>query len=127
MIDASKKVYETRMMDVYHYLKDENIDTYFQGQHKGDCLQPYVVIVSRGSSKIVGFTSTVDTIEILCYVPYKNPSLLEIYVEQVKQAMKQLYPMIKDTHNDLGDYVDDDVKAIMRTLRYSYYRKIENN
>lgn len=126
MIDASVKTYETRMMDIYHCLKDNNIDVYFQGRHRGDCLQPYVVIVSRGAAKLPEFSSTVNTIEVICYVPQSNPSLLDIFVDQVKQELKQLYPMIKDTYNDLGDYIDDDVKAIMRTLRYSFYRKIEH-
>lgn len=126
MFDASDKVYETRKMDVYHCLKDDGIDVYFQAQHKGDCKAPYVVVLSRGESKLPDVSSTINTLELLCYVPLRNPSLLDIFVDQVKQSMKKLYPMLKNLYNDVGDYIDDDVKAIMRTMQYSFYRKIEN-
>lgn len=126
MFDSSHKVYETRQLDIYHCLKDDGIDVYFQAQHKGDCISPYVVIVSRGETKLPSFSSTTNTVELLCYVPIRNSSLLEIFVGQVKESMKKLYPMVKNKYSDIGDYVDDDVKASMRTLQYSFYRKIEN-
>ena len=33
--------------------------------------------------------------------------------------------MLKPLYSDIGDYIDDDVKAVMRTMQYSYYRKID--
>jgi len=125
MFDGTKAPRETRLKDIYHCLAQEEIDVYFQGQHRGNCVKPYVVIVSRGESKVIGYSSTATTVEILCYVPLKTPSELDIFVDKVKQALKYLKPMLKNIYSDIGDYVDDDVKAVMRTLQYSYYRKIE--
>lgn len=125
MFDSSKQVYETRKMDIYHCLKDDGIDVYFQGQHSGDCKSPYVVVASRSTSKHPSASSTVNNIEIMCYVPVRNPSLIELFTDDVKRSMKKLYPMLVDSYADVGDYVDDDVKAVMRTLAYTYYRKIE--
>ena len=45
MFDSSKVPAETREKDIYDCLKKAGIDVYFQGQHKGDCKAPYVVIV----------------------------------------------------------------------------------
>ena len=126
MFDSSKKVYETRKIDVYHCLKDDGIDTYFQDQHRGDCLSPYAVVAYSGGNDVVGFSSTIHSIDIMCYVPIKNPSLIDIFVDQVKNSMKKLYPMLKDANNDVGDYSDNDIKAIMRTITYTYYKKNEN-
>lgn len=126
MFDSSKQVYETRKIDTYHCLKDDGIDAYFQGQHSGDCKAPYVVVASSGSSKHLDASSTINNIELMCYVPFRNPSLIDIFVDQVKQSMKKLYPMLKDSYSEMSDYVDNDVKAVMRTLVYTYYRKIEN-
>lgn len=125
MFDGTKEPMETRLRDIYRCLDDEDIDVYFQGQHKGECLKPYVVLVSRGESKLYGFSSTATTVEVLCYVPINKLSSLDIFVEDVRQALKHLKPMLKNVYSDIGDYIDDDVKAVMRTLQYSYYRKIE--
>jgi hypothetical protein len=39
--------------------------------------------------------------------------------------MKGMYPMIINQYNDIGDYIDDDIKAVMRTIQYKFYKKIE--
>lgn len=126
MFDGSKVPKETREIDIYDCLKNAGIDVYFQGQHKGHCTAPYVVIISRGQSKLLSCSSSSTTIEILCYVPVNVPSRLQIFVEEVQNVLKELKPMLKNSHNDIGDYVDDNAKAIMRTLQYLYYRKIED-
>lgn len=125
MFDSSKVPAETREKDIYDCLKKAGIDVYFQGQHKGDCLAPYVVIVSRGRTKIPSVSSTSTTVEILCYVPAKTPSKIQTFTEDVEVALKELKPMLKALYSDIGDYIDDDVKAVMRTMQYSYYRKID--
>lgn len=126
MFDGTKAPKETRLRDIYQCLAQAEIDVYFQGQHKGDCLNPYVVLVSRGEDKLVECSSSSVTVEIICYVPVNNPSKLDLFVDEVEQALKYLKPMLKNRHSDIGDYVDNDVKAIMRTLQYYYYRKIED-
>lgn len=125
MFDGSKEVQETRERDVYKFLKNLGFDVYFQGEHKGKCTSNYIVIVGRGRNKLPSVSSTTTTIEVLCYVPVSVGSTLGIFCDQVDEAMKGMYPMIKPLYSDIGDYIDDDVKANMRTLQYSYYRKIE--
>ena len=124
--DGTKEVRDTRMHDIYSVLKDNDIDVYFQAQHKGDCLNPYVVVLSRGETRLSDMSSTVTRIEVLCYVPLKEPSRIESYCNEVKEAMKKLRPMVKPLYSDLGDYIDDGIKAVMRTMQYQYYCKIDD-
>ena len=125
MFDSNSEVETSRPKDIYMFLKDRGFDVYFQGQHKGKCNSNYVVIVTRGEVKIPSFSTTTSTIELLCYTPISITSGLEEFCDLVKEAMKEMYPMIKPLYNDIGDYIDDEIKANMRTLQYSYYRKIE--
>ena len=124
MFDGSKEPKETRIRDIYTVLKENNIDVYLQGQHQGHCLSPYVVLRSLGESKLVSYSSTITTVEIMCYVPIDNPSQMDLFVNLVKEVLKQLRPMLKNAYNDIGDYIDDEIKAVMRTLQYTYYKKI---
>lgn len=125
MYDASNGAYESRLKDIYNFLKNLDFDVYFRGQHKGFCVSNYVVIASTGDTKIPAASTVQNTIEIMCYVPTKVSSELEEFCDQVKDAMKGMYPMIIPLHSDIGDYVDDDKKAVMRTVQYKFYKKIE--
>lgn len=125
MYDASNGAYETRLKDVYKFLEDANFKVYFKGQHKGVCTTKYVVVASAGDTKLPNISSVQNTIEIMCYVPVRVASELEEFCDQVKEAMKGMYPMIINQYNDIGDFVDDDIKAVMRTIQYKFYKKIE--
>lgn len=125
MYDGSKEVADTRPHDVYNFLESKGFEVYFQGQHKGKCNSKYIVIVTRGETKIPSISSTTSTLELLCYVPIAVSSTIESFCESVKEAMKEMYPMIRNQYDDIGDYPDDEVKATMRTIQYRYYRKIE--
>ena len=125
MFNASNEVKETRLRDMYKTLQNDGIDVYFQGQHKGDCIDPYVVLLSRGETQYFNYSSTEGKIEVLCYVPISTASELDLFVEKVRKSLKYLHPMVKDAYNDIGDYIDNDIKAVLRTLQYNYYRKID--
>lgn len=125
MFDADREVYASRIKDVYKFLEAAGISVYFQGQHKGDCKSNYVVLAGYGETKLPSISSTTNTIEIMCYVPLKLSGNIEEFCDQVKQVMKGMEPMIKPMYNDIGDYIDDDIKAVMRTMQYKFYRKIE--
>lgn len=125
MYDASKGANESRIKDVYKFLAAAGFDVYFRGQHKGDCLAPYCVLTSTGDTKLPNISSVQNIIEIICYVPILNSGDLEEYCDEVKSAMKGMFPMIYPLYSDIGDYIDDDVKAVMRTIQYKFYKKIE--
>ena len=115
---------DTRWKDIYDCLKTAGIDVYSPGQHDGTCTSPYAVVRFAGRYKKVNYSTNDVTYEILCYVPVKNYTMLDTFSSQVKTAMIELWPMVKTKHNELPDYLDDDLQAHMRTLQYLVHEQI---
>lgn len=111
---------------IYNKLKSKNIDVYSPGQHKGDCMSPYVVVRPSGSNQFMEFSTDVIYYDILCYVPMDHFSQLEPFVLQVKSAMKELYPQIKDAHMEMNGFIDDTNKSHMWSIQYQTYRQFFN-
>lgn len=125
MYDASYGAYESRLKDIRKFLENRGFEVYFRSQHKGACVSKYVVVASAGDTKLPYVSSVQNTVEIMCYVPVRVASELEEFCDQVKEAIKGMYPMIINQYNDIGDFIDDDIKAVMRTIQYKFYKKIE--
>lgn len=115
---------DTRWKDIYLHLKEAGFKVFSPGQHEGECYESYVVVKSSGSSKLLGFSSTQNYYDLLCYVPKDKYSELETYVALVEESMKQLEPMIIPTHDKTPGYYDDQIKAHMVSVMYQNYRKI---
>lgn len=112
---------------IYNHLKSRGFDVYTPGQHKGDCLSPYVVIKPANSMQFSGFSTNVISCDVLCYVPKNNFSQLEPLVSQVKAAMKSLFPQVKESHWELQGFCDDSNKSHMWSIQYQSYQKFYNN
>ena len=114
----------TRWQDIYNHLKQNGIDVYSPGQHQGECTSPYTVVKLAGSSQLRQFSSTQALYYLLCYVPAERYSLLEEYVNQVKDVMRGLQPMIMPTHTETPSYYDVDVHGHMISIEYRNSRTI---
>lgn len=125
MYDASYGANESRLKDIRKFLEAAGFKVFFRGQHKGFCTFNYIVVASTGDTKLPSVSSVQNTVEIMCYVPVDVASELEEFCDQVKERMKGMYPMIYPMFEDIGDYIDDDVRAVMRTMQYKFYKKIE--
>ena len=115
---------ETRFTDVYKHLKNKGFEVYFVGQHLGDALTDYVVIRDGGSSQKSTLSTQISYIELLCYVPESSFSRLEPLVINVKEAMKELFPMLKNTQYEQPAFSDDSNKSFMKTLQFQYNKQI---
>lgn len=115
---------ESRIQDIYLHLKKKGFEVYFPTQKIGECLSPYVVIKDATTSQYLNYSSTVTYYDIMCYVPKDRFSTLEPFVESVKEAMKELNPMIRPTYSQTQSYYDDSVKGYMISIQYKNYRKI---
>lgn len=109
---------------IYRHLKGNNIDVYSPGQHEGHCTKPYTVVKDAGTTPYVSFSSTKTLYDLMCYVPRKEFSTLEPYVEIVKEAMKGLYPMIIPVNFETSSYLDTSVDAYMISIQYQNNRKV---
>lgn len=115
---------DTRWQDIYLKLKEKGIDVYAPSQKIGECQKKYVVVSDAGTSQYQQYSSTQTLYDIMCYVPRNERSTLENFVEEVKNAMKELHPMIRDNHFETAEFYDDTVKAHMISRQYVNYRKM---
>lgn len=125
MINPSTFVYEdSRLQDIYVHLQSKGFDVYMPEIKIGECKSPYVVVKNDGSSQHPVFSTDVDMYAIMVYVPKQAYSSLEPLVQSVKQAMKELEPMIKPYGSQTPSYYDDSYKAHTISIEYKNYKKI---
>ena len=114
----------SRIQDIFLHLKARGFEVYFPTQKQGECSSSYVVVKDATTTQYLDYSSTVTYYDIMCYVPRDRFSQLEPFVEQVKEAMKGLVPMIKPTYTQTQSVYDDSVKAHMISVLYKNYRQI---
>lgn len=110
-----------RWEDLYRFLKSKNYEVYAPSQKTGDCTKRYIVVKNGDGNSLNGTQSTVDYYDIYLYVPLNNYSQLGKFKVEVKNALKELAPEIKDLHQDTQSMVDDSVKAHMLRMTYTNY------
>lgn len=117
-------------MNLLHKIKDvlkkHKIESYYPGQHKGECLEPYVVIKQSGSIDANTVSSEWILYDIMCYVPKDNYSFLEEYVYKVKQSMKEMFPLLFYAGNQTESYYDESVNGHMVSFQYQNVRRKTN-
>lgn len=124
MIDGKFEYAESRWQDIYLHLKKSGFDVYSPGIKTGECTKEYLVVKNDGSSKHASFSTDNDFYAVMCYVPRNKYSTLESLVQRVKEAMKDLEPMILPYGAQTSSYYDDSFKAHMVSIEYKNYKKI---
>ena len=113
----------SQWQNIYKHLKSKGFDVYSPGQHQGECIKPYVVLKDAGLNPLSSFSSSQALYDVMCYVPKERFSILEPYVEKVKEAMKGLYPAIIPVYFQTASFLDDTVKGHMISVQYKNKRK----
>ena len=113
---------KTRQLDIIKHLKNKGFDTYLPGKHKGDCVSEYLVVKTGATSQVEKFSSEVTYYDIMCYVPEDTPSRLDALLDEVVQAMLEMAPMIRPTHESTGHFFEENIKAHTRSITYSNYK-----
>lgn len=114
----------TRLIDIYRHLKGKGIEVYFPTQKIGECTSPYVVVRDAGTNPYMGFSTTLTTYGVMCYVPKNQYSQLRVYTDQVKEAMWELKPMIMPLNIETPPFFDETVKAHMTEVQYRNARYV---
>lgn len=117
---------ESRLEDIFLFLKEEGVNVYLPAHHTGECLERYVVLRPSLGAKLEGFSTFYQSYQLLMYIPRDEVSQIEVYVEQIREIMKPLKQrlMIRETYFRASPYYEDSVKAYMVDLEYRLYRKI---
>lgn len=124
MIDTKEfEPLESRWQDIYAHLKKKGYEVYPPGVKTGECTKPYVVVKNDGSYEHANFSTDRDMYAVMCYVPKGQYSKLEPLVQSVKEAMKELKPMIQAYGQQMPSYYDDSCKAHYISIEYENYKK----
>lgn len=113
------------LKQIYDCLKKDGFDVYFPSQHKGECIEPYVVVKMEGVYTPLTVSSERPIYTILVYVPENRYSVLEQIIFETKQSLKKIYPLIEYIGNETASYWEEEVKATMVSFQYYGCRKIE--
>lgn len=118
---------ETRLKDIRKQLESAGFDTYFPGQHRGECLKPYVVVKDAGTTRLGTFSTIQYTYDIMLYVPLNRFSQLDPLMQQIRAAMKTLSSKIslRVAYDMSTPFYDESVKAYMSYITYVNLRKLK--
>ena len=126
MIDTSTFKYEeTRLKDVYSALKRNGINVYFPSVKVGDCTDKYVVVGDAGTAKHADFSSDVSILNITLFVPIQKYAEIASYTKEVRNAMKDLRPMILYNGIETPAIFDENIKAYNKIIQYKFYSKLD--
>lgn len=110
---------------IFDCLEKTGEKVYFPGYHEGECTERYIVVKAEGSSKVLNISSERPLYDIMLYVPKNRYTELETMARIVKEALKELYPMVEYTGSESPSFYDDTVKGHMVSLPYQGIRKIK--
>lgn len=110
--------------NIFVHLESEGFDVYPPGTKEGECLSPYIVLKNNGSFRHTSFSTDVDLYSIMCYVPQKAYSQLEIMLQDVKRSMKKIEPLVLPYGQQTPSYYDDSIKGHMISVEYKNYKKL---
>lgn len=115
---------KSRWIDIFTTLKNANINVFSPGIHNGDCVEKYVVVKENGASKHAIYSTSIAYYSVMVYVPKNSYSELSPYVNEVKEKMKILYPMIIPTGIESPSFYDDSNKSHMISVEYKNHKKL---
>ena len=110
---------------IYDHLKAKNLNPYFIGQHKGECTERYCVI--KENSQVPYFNSNKTgyrLIDIILFVPVNSYIQVELYIKEIRAAMKELV-FLRKTGNETPIITDDKKKAYTTSIEYQIIKKLE--
>lgn len=107
-------------------LEKDGTEVYFPGQHKGECLNEYIVVKLDGANEEITVSSERPLYTIMCYVPENKYSRLESFIEETKQKMKKVFPLVMYVGNETPSFYDSDIKGHMISFQYQGCRKLNN-
>lgn len=116
---------ESVLKQIRENLSKCGFEVYYPTQHTGECLKEYVVVAYSGSTEYAGTSSVMDTYEIMCYVPKNRYSSLIEYVENVRDSMRNIFPLVRETGTQTTSYYDESVNGHMLSIEYVNYRKLK--
>ena len=132
-IDPTKFVPEdSRWADIFAHLKSKGVNVKSPTRNLGIIDKPTVIIFFDGvvahGGAYGGYGVSTDDYRYaldIC-VPESKYSTLDPFVVQIREFMKELYPMFVDERNVSSSFYDDSMKAHYVECTYINHRKYNN-
>lgn len=114
---------QTVWQKIYLHLKKLGYEVYSPGQKRDKCTDSYVVIKEGGTYALNSNVNGYKLFDIIIYHPMSNYSSMEFYVENIKQAMKDIGEL-RPTGNETPSIVDDKVEAYTTSIEYQQFKRL---
>lgn len=111
------------IIKLYDFLKSKRIDTFFIGQHQGECKNNYVVLKDNG---VFGLNNKAGKgyIDLLFFIPKNQFTKCESFKKQVKDLVKE-FGKFRYSGQETGIETDDNKKALTFSILYEVQKKLE--
>lgn len=114
---------------IYEHLKgierNENLNPYFIGQHKGECKENFVIV--KEGTQIPSMRSNQvgqKVIDIIIFVPANSYISMSDYATKIRTALKQLN-YLRKTGLETPVMAEDEKKAYSMSIEYVLQKKLE--
>jgi hypothetical protein len=116
---------DSRLEDIFLFLKSKGVEVYFPVQHTGECLTKYVVVKAASQIPFFSYSTDYNVYELLLYVPQDQYSSLETFMDTIKGYMRELKAqlMIRPSRYQTIPYYESDIRGYMVSIEYKLYKK----
>lgn len=112
-----------RYEDIMDFLITEGYSVYAAGAHKGQIINPYIVVKPGMAQRYMNYSSVIQYYDILVYGRTITESVR--IMNEINEKMKKMRPMIVCTFNSTEPFYDDDIRGYMVSAEYRNMKKIE--
>lgn len=115
---------ESVLKQIRHHLENKGFNVFYPTQHEGECITEYLVISYTNAVKQEPVSTSGDIYDIMCYVPKNRYSRSMEIAAEVRETMKELFPLVRPTGYETPTFYDEEVNAHMVSIEYVNYRRI---
>jgi hypothetical protein len=113
------------MIRIYEFLQSKGIESYFIGQHQGECKSSYVVLKDDSTSGQNGSNKIgAQSIDIIFFVPQNQFTKTKSFKSEVKAYLKELN-FLRYTGIETGTVTDTEKKALTFSVLYQIQKALE--
>lgn len=113
------------VQDIYTHLKNNNLNPYFPGQHRGECEEPFVIVMEGTQMPSINSNKIGQQVmDFIIFVPVNSYVAVKPYKNKVKLALKEL-TYLRKTGLETPVITDDDKKAYTTSIQYVIIKKLE--
>ena len=113
------------VQDIYTHLKNNNLNPYFPGQHRGECEESFVIVMEGTQMPSINSNRIGQQVmDFMIFVPLNSYIAIDPYVKKIRAALKEL-PYLRKTGGETPIITDDEKEAYTMSIEYVLQKKLE--